>query len=386
MPSSTAGMYISDEKFVPPSSAIRLALSQRAVELQNDEVEFDKLVNSNEEKRVVEKKKYAIMQKVYASINRETEVKPEPQETAALWRRALLLFLITIDIAMISVWGLRGTVDLLKALVPKIPMGIALFISTIATSIEGIILCSLLKPYLQRGLEIEPDATEDTLADSYDNRLKLIEKMNSSMITDICSNSADDYGSYASILKKFNQDMKRTQLTDYSESTAKRRGRYCLSIIDIGVNITGAYFGSTTLLTTLGATSLIGTPIGWGIIIVLIATQLFVSFLMRKDSVYSWLHPRKPQYEATQKKLINFKDRSDEIQTLCNNLQERKNPNLSSSQTSTTASPALSGSSRSNTTTPTIASTEYLSFLPPPAAKNRSEAIAPHRLSALPLS
>src|SRR5207253_1650052 len=126
--------------------------------------------------------------------------------------------------------------ELLRQLVPTITTVIAMVISSIATAIEGIMLYSLSKSYLQSGLGIPSDAMQDTLPNHYNKRLELMNKINCLMgdITYTRKRSANLYDKYKNVLKVLNQDMLTTQLSDYSESTASKGGRYFLSAINIG--------------------------------------------------------------------------------------------------------------------------------------------------------
>lgn len=257
-----------------------------------------------------EQKKFKIIEQIYNSI------KPKEQEQKEIeakktkntwWRKALFGFLIVTDITLMTMGGYFGFLELMQLLIPSLSAFAMKLIAIIATGIEGLMMYSVFKPFLQRGLGIQPEAPSDTLVANYSNRIVLMKKIN-----DLMENyefakkmGVERYSSYAEVLKEFNKDISEIKLTPYQESKTKKVIRYGLSTLNTGLSIAGTYFGATLLLTAISA-ALIGTPIGWAIIATIIVAQLLTRFFVRQNSVYDLLNPEAKQQNLVIKQLKNF--------------------------------------------------------------------------------
>jgi hypothetical protein len=276
---------------------------------------------SEQEKIQIEKDKLAIMLKAQTAMEKRygkpTKKPSDDLKTpkAAWWRKLLFGFLMIIDIALMTVGGYLGSLELLGLLAPHLASIAVSIIALSATGIEAVMMYAIFKPMLQEGLKIpRAPSSKETLAEKHDKKINALENMNALMVDNYEKHSSFVYGYHTRILKMFNDDVKNTELLSYKESIPKRILRYGLSTFNTILNLAGVYFGTVLLLTALSPV-LVGTPVGWGIIATVAVAQLLSRLFIRKNAVFTMLNPSAAHHEATREKLLKFESKSESIET-----------------------------------------------------------------------
>ena len=77
-------------------------------------------------------------------------------------------------------------------------------------------------------------------------------------------------------------------------------------------------------LLTLVSTALVGTPIGWGIIGLVVVGGLVGRFAIRSDSMFDMINPKARKYQEIQEKLDGFDNKNENIDRI---LCKKKNQN-----------------------------------------------------------
>lgn len=331
--SSTGQMRLLSPRLTTAPQA-NSAIDSLQIRLDHYELEYKKccVVSDNKllwrllsdaEKMANERAKLKLLQEVnklidqyYGATHNIEVIDDAPRgQNVPLSRKLLFAFLIVVDITFMSIGSYLGSVALLNLFVPAISTLVATLVAGIATAIEAVMMYSVFKPMLQRGLKIPVDQPEGLLATDYGKRLSMMQKINAKMVNNIQytqKHGPNVYASFMPLLKLLNQDVKKITLLPYQEPYYKTLARYGLSILNVTLSIAGTYYGASLLLLALCA-PLVGTPIGWGIIGTFIFAQLLTRLVIRQTAVYDLLNPFAKRHESLRNKIESFVNPSEAI-------------------------------------------------------------------------
>ena len=175
-------------------------------------------------------------------------------------------------------------------------------------------------------LGIEASQNERTqLIQTYLEKLNTVEQINKILFdfNFILNTPQSDYQRYAELALLMNQDMEKLQNTigKHHESLAKKAVRYFVRGFGAVICAAGTYFLSTSLV-TLFATPLMGTPIGWILIALVLITGLIFYFTMQAPAMMQLLHPEYLPFKDLKLKLKNFEYKNEADFQLVDNLQD----------------------------------------------------------------
>lgn len=150
--------------------------------------------------------------------------------------------------------------------------------------------------------------------------------------------SRSDYANYAKIAFKFNRNVKSKvqSFIAYKEPPTITILRWGVTGLGAVLAAGNGYFLMTSLLGIVAA-PLLGTPVGWAIIGLTIATTLSLYFSIRSKAMFGMVNPNYQEFNKVKNKLIKFplKNVEDFSEVIQNKLQ-RTSGNISKKQCDTT--------------------------------------------------
>ena len=108
----------------------------------------------------------------------------------------------------------------------------------------------------------------------------------------------------------------------FQESLFKKGLRWFLSAVDMSLNIGGGYFLATSLLAGTAATAaLLGTPIGWGLITLIIIGQFALRLAVGSNAMFHLLNPAAEKHRKVTEEINAYELNT---QKYAKNLKEKK--------------------------------------------------------------
>jgi hypothetical protein len=97
------------------------------------------------------------------------------------------------------------------------------------------------------------------------------------------------------------------KIKKYVESPLKKGLRWLLSAVDMSLNIGGGYFLATSLLAgTAGAAALLGTPVGWGLIGLIIIGQFALRLAVGSNAMFNLLNPAAEKHKKVTEEINEY--------------------------------------------------------------------------------
>jgi hypothetical protein len=197
----------------------------------------------------------------------------------------------------------------LFALIPSITSPVVIAVSVLYTVLDCILFfafeVSFLKPAL--GLDIKTNELGSAL-DIYSQKLKATIEINA-LITNVrlIDTAPEFYHKHKNHALKCNQEITelKNKMGDDKESILKKILKW--GVIGFGIlsSIAGNYFMATSLLTAFCA-PLLGTPIGWGIIVLSILGGLGFYYAMGATSMINLVNPDRMKFKELKTELEKF--------------------------------------------------------------------------------
>jgi hypothetical protein len=142
----------------------------------------------------------------------------------------------------------------------------------------------------------------------YNDEVRTTQKLNE-MLGNLNTHhiTRQEYKECAALTVKFNRyiAVKKQKFSTYKEHPAKKAFRYGVLGFGAIMMIAGSYFGAVALLMAI-ASALVGTPVGWIIVGLLVATSLAFYFSGRDDAMTYLLNPIKKQFDKVNKRIKRF--------------------------------------------------------------------------------
>lgn len=280
---------------------------------------LDKNTLTSEEFLATEEYKLTIMKAIEHDLQRYVVKKKEIEEQTAVskWRLALFAGILLLDLIPMAVGGFVGMTTLLDT-IPEISTAATYIISLLVTAIETLLVYSVTAPLLKKALGIFQRDSADSLVELYNEKIQKTKSINSILTNELESAdkiSLSRYRAYAGISKKINNDISNTKIEPFKEPLIKKIARLGLSGLNLVLNIAGGYFMATALLTTVAA-ALVGTPIGWFIVGLVVLGGLAGRFVVRSDSMHDLLNPKAKKHHNIEKKLKYFENQNEKIDSV----------------------------------------------------------------------
>lgn len=101
--------------------------------------------------------------------------------------------------------------------------------------------------------------------------------------------------------------VEKIKIKTYVESPFKKGLRFVLSAVDMSLNIGGGYFLATSLLAgTTAAAALLGTPVGWGIVALIIVGQFALRLAVGSNAMFNLLNPGAEKHKKVTEEINEY--------------------------------------------------------------------------------
>lgn len=176
-----------------------------------------------------------------------------------------------------------------------------------------------------------------TLRDTYAQQVKITNTINQLLFSiHVLKMKPETYKKYVEFAILFNNDLKKKRelLKTYHQPLPLTIFKW--SVVSFGVlsNIAGNYFFACALLAAI-APALVSTPIGWGLILLYIATWLGFHYAMHAKGVLNLMNKERIKFQNLKDDLTEFKVRDARDFEEVSSLQQ----SLKSTQTTDTVEP-----------------------------------------------
>ena len=183
----------------------------------------------------------------------------------------------------------------LFALIPGLVNPWLLCVSLVYVVLDAVLFYAFDAAQLRDSLNIEYTSTGvSQLMQTYAEQLQKVTALNEklSKLQRIESLSLEDYAAYIACLKSFNADIchKQNTIGAYPESSWRKFCKSAIWVFGAFASVAGDYFIASALLGLIRS-SLVGTPVGWVITILLTLSGLGLYCAMEGRSVANLVNP-----------------------------------------------------------------------------------------------
>jgi hypothetical protein len=276
-------------------------------------------IPANSKERVaLEQQKLTLIKAIDNKIRTEVSLRPtvanqEPPAPSKLKKmswKALYYFLLLFGLFEDTAGSYLASTALL-ALLPGLFNPFIMITSILYTVLGCILFYAYEVSFLKDALGIPyTNSNAHQLLVTYSEQLKAIKTINQH-ITSVPIITIDDeeYDNYLQLVALLNQDLqiKYNAMDSYQESTAKKILKFGVLAFGALSSITGSYFMATYLL-ALMSTALIGTPVGWGIVVLAIIAGFGFSYVMGNRGLARLFNPDYNNFKELKKELRLFQE------------------------------------------------------------------------------
>ena len=116
-----------------------------------------------------------------------------------------------------------------------------------------------------------------------------------------------------------------SKLPHFRETPFKKGLRWVLAGLNIALNFAGGYFFALSLLAGAAATAaLIGTPVGWGIIGLVILGQIALRLLVRSNAMFNMLNPEAERHKEVREKINQHQPNTEKYASILRNKKQNE--------------------------------------------------------------
>lgn len=195
-------------------------------------------------------------------------------------------------------------------LIPGISHFCTIFLSILYTCLDSIIFYAIEISYLKRALHIPDDYDAVCeLLENYNKQLEMVRCLYHELSTIRALQLKEiEYKSYLDYLNCIHQDLltKLSNVSEYQEPIHKIIIKYIIISIGTFSKIAASYFIAKSLLGTLAPT-LMGTPLGWSFIAIIIFSGTGIFYALGEHSVTKLIHPELEIFNRLIKNFSIFK-------------------------------------------------------------------------------
>lgn len=317
-------LQIFPDGYLPTYNELRIELTALA-EISNDE-EF--WINLEENERLsFEKYRLSIIKATYDYLQIKNKLPADEDKNPPKEPSVFIWFVFGSFMALELVpmlWGgFLGTVELLTTIPWLAP--VAINVASLALcAVEAFLFYAVMSPLLKMSLGIFSQKISTPLMEVYGKQHQLIKNIDNIMAVDNDMNTAE-YKKISRLNNLFDEHIiavKQTKIIKFEESFFKKGVRLVLSVLTTVLNVAGGYFFGLSLLGGGTATAaLIGTPIGWGIIGLVILGQIALRLAVRSNAMIYTLNPGAERHieitEEIDKFQSNAQKRKETLVTKC---------------------------------------------------------------------
>ena len=309
------------------------------VDLQNELEHLSTLKNENiaehELELLKEGYKKALMVTAYAFLlgnDNNKKQKKLIQEISVTGMRKYFNFMLfgLLFVGGIVLDGIGNFIFALSlcSLISFMPAAASLYIAATITLINAAIFIVFDARFVAEMLKVKYISDENALFDIYEDQIDTVKMLNQALLQkNLTANwTSSQLQTFNKIVLNLNEHLKSKidSIKPYQEKTARKMGRYFISVVGIATTIGGSYFFAKTLLTLISA-GLVGTPLGWGVACacIFISVAYYASKGIR--NLYLTINSQEKKIQDIKQKLADFvHDNSIDSTTLKN--VESKNP------------------------------------------------------------
>lgn len=292
--------------------------------------------HTQKEALALEKLRCALMQAVakhlkniYVNNKKNSEPTTDNQQSSLLRKKVLFWALVILQFIPNVIGGFLGIKDML-ILIPGIPGLIVNAASLIICGIESILFYAMMSPLFRRALGMPEGVDTNIFVLYYSEQLAATKEINELLTKEVqCSDNIpfellEEYQNFA---KQCNQAINQIHrnLPPYQESAYKKGIRFSFAIVNQVLTAAWVYYMVNALLLVFAA-PLVGTPIGWGIMGILILGQLAANFALRSDGMFYFLNGKAKKHHELKDGLEKFEDKSEDLEKIYDKRQKQELP------------------------------------------------------------
>ncbi len=261
--------------------------------------------------------KLRLIQRFETIINQHVPLRLRPKPTDAKSNEALLQQMYwQIFYNLLLVFGLFQDAvgsylfwNALFLLIPSLSNPVLMALSFAATALSSLLFYAFQVTFLKAAFDLPQDHTHlGLLLASYSSQLETTTAINQ-VLSSMWMIPVDDsvYDEYIELLTLLNQDLqhKHNHMSAYPDTTFKQILKASTLVFGVFASIANSYF-TTNLLMGLIAAPLLGTPVGWAIVLLSIVTDLGYYYAMGATSIVQLIHPDFQHYQAFKDHLESF--------------------------------------------------------------------------------
>jgi len=287
--------------------------------LEECEFPYDKVKHEREKLFLME----VFHQKLVLQTNRKKFKSKDAEKDLSFWRRLLvnmvyyflLLFGLLQDATASYTFG-----AFLFGLIPTISNPLIIICAVFYTLIECALFYAFEVSLLKDLLDMPNERNgAGLLIDTYSDQIKVLVKINqqlTSLATLVCTE--DDFNHYVILAKLLNASRIKIYDAIASHRLSKTRKILKVGIIAFGVltNIAGSYYFVLSSLAAVAPT-LVGTPLGWGLIVLTILAGIGFYFAMGGSAMANILNQDYDRFQVLKKDISDFKENhADELSNI----------------------------------------------------------------------
>jgi hypothetical protein len=274
------------------------------------------LALSEEEKTSFESYRFSLMKSIQDTIQEvhhlPQKVIEKPIEAPSSYRWILFGALMALELVPMLWGGFLGLTELFST-IPWLSSFAISTVSLLMCGVESFLFYAVMSPLLKEALGLSALNVSTPRMEVYAKQHRLLNHLDKIMTTDNKMNAAEykQYARLTNLLGEHMVDVGDTKIVKFEESNFKKGIRSVLSGLTTLLNIAGGYFTGVALLSGMAATAaLIGTPIGWGIIGLVILGQIGLRLAVRSNAMIYTLNPGSEQYVAITDDINKFEPNS----------------------------------------------------------------------------
>lgn len=233
---------------------------------------------------------------------------------AIIAKKIFYYFILAVGITNDAAGSFVGLLSMF-ALIQGFPHPAMLACAGVLTVLNAFLFVAFEASLLRSALKLEAiDNHTKEIIITINRQIDLIKDINEDIFNYQFLNKVDaktlkPLNQFALKLNQYAEDQKKN-FEHYQESTGKKVARWGITIFGAGMTAAGTYFLAVSLLTVLAA-GLVGTPIGWAIIGLLIIASIVFYFAMEGKGVFNLLNPAANEFKTAKKKLNHLPLKKD---------------------------------------------------------------------------
>jgi len=262
------------------------------------------------------------IQAAISSLAPEEPAAPPPKKSMfkKIAGRLFYYFLLTFGLFEDAIGSYLYGSTLIGA-IPGIPHPVLIVCSIIFTALNCLLFFAFEVSMMKQAFGIPLTTSKlHQLIQTHTEQVKHVTNINT-LLSTLAVLPLDDteYDEFITLAESLNNELRLTnqKIGQYHESIAKKILKYGVIAFGVFTSITGSYFMATTFITAC-ALPLLGTPIGWALIVLTMAAGLGFFYAMGGTGMANMVNPDRNHFHHLKKELAQFEKNHE------NTLQESR--------------------------------------------------------------